>query len=103
MSNLQEDKEIIGLEKKLKKRDQEGFLKETRDIAQNAVALKAKLSELSIYRHAIKTTMKLDDKLIEARAEVTKLKAPYTQDLKLNDEKSRFIALLLEENFGESK
>lgn len=100
MSELEEDKEVIKLEKTLvHSRSQKEFVLEVRRMSE--VELGAKLLELAKYAQAVETTRKSDEKLKTAKTLVKGLNKPYSDDLKYNKEKARFVALVMEEEFGE--
>ena len=98
---LSQDKEIIKLEKKLVRNFQTDFVTDVRKMDKQE--LDRKLLDLAKYSQAIKSTMKIDDKLIDAKNTVSSLKRPYNEDIRGNNEKARFVALVMEEEFGEIK
>lgn len=102
MSSLSENKEIVKLEKKL--RNQTGGFDYVDDLRRlSKYDLESKLKDLAKHKQAIITTKRKDEKLIEAKKEVSNLNAPYNEQTKGNDEKSRFIGLLIQEIEGESE
>ena len=100
MDELEKEKEIVKLEKTLvNNRGQKEFVLEIRQM--DKAQLKAKLADLNEYKNAIISTRDSDDKLKEAAKHVQSLRKPYSDDLKYNKEKDRFVALVLEDEFGE--
>lgn len=101
MNELSENKEIIKLEKKL--RSEPGgkdYIDELR--ASGIGELEFKLKELAKHKQAIITTRDNDDELKSAKSHAKVLAAPYGEQLKGNDLRSRFIGLLLQEIEGVS-
>jgi hypothetical protein len=98
MDKLSEKKEIIALEKKLKNNGQEHFVEELRNMSLGE--LEFKLKDLAKHNQAIITTKKQDDELLEAKAHVKSLSAPYNEQVAANKLKSRFIGLLIQEIEG---
>lgn len=99
MDELQRNKEIIKLEKKL--RNETGgkdYVEELRQASPHELG--EKLKDLAKYRQAIITTRSKDVDLKAARKKVNGLNYPYTQQLKGNTDKARFIGLLLQEQEG---
>ncbi len=96
---LQAEKEIVALEKKL--RNEPGgkdYVEELRKLSPPDLA--NKLKDLAKYRQAILSTKNKDEGLKKAKAAASALELPYTQDLKGNAEKSRFIGLLIQDVEG---
>lgn len=99
MDELQKNKEVISLEKKL--RNETGgkeYVEKLREMT--PFDLEEELKGLAKYRQAILTTKAKDIDLKTARKKVNGLTYPYTQQLKGNGEKARFIGLLLQEQEG---
>lgn len=91
MSSLSEEKELIKLERKFGA----DFTRELRQMDKKQ--LDAKLLELAKYRTSIIDTMAKDRDLELAQARAASLKKPYTDDLKANLEKQRFITLVMKD------
>ena len=91
MSSLAEEKELIKLEKKFGP----DFTRELRQMDKGQ--LDAKLLELAKYRTSIIDTKAKDRELELAKARASSLEKPYSDDLKANLEKQRFITLVMKD------
>lgn len=92
--------EQLKLEKKLfKEPGGKDRVKELRAMCDRAdiVSLDYQLKELAKHRQAILSQRKSDEHLKAAKNHVSNLNAPYQDQLKGNDTKSRYIGLLLQE------
>ena len=99
---LMKDKEIVKLEKTLvNNRYQAEFVQEVRNMDKQQ--LDAKLLDLAKYAQAVDSTRKSDQKLKDAKDVVKGLNKPYTDDIKYNREKARFVALIMEDKFGDEQ
>lgn len=85
------EKEITKIEKKL----EPSFISEYRHLSKEE--LEKRFFQINKYREEIVTAQKTDEALFTAKETVKELNAPYRESLKINKEKTRFIALLLEE------
>ena len=94
MDKLLEEKELIKLEKKLGGDLASDFRSLTTS------ELEFKLLQFAKYKEQIVSTRNADIDLQRAKDEVKELSAPYKEQLKDNELKSRFIALLLNELKG---
>lgn len=99
MDELSQDKEIVKLEKKLFKDGQKTFAEEVRAMPESA--LNDCLLRLSKAQQENITAKNNDQKLKDAKAEVNSLQGPYNEFKRKNQEKSRFVSLLLQDKFGE--
>ena len=95
MNRLADEKEIVKLEKTLKKHFSEEKIGELR--ALSIAQLDLELMKLSKERESEISAQKRDDELEKARQVVKELNAPYKESLKKNKLLSRFVALILEE------
>ena len=96
---LHKELEITALEKKLlNERNGKDYVDNLRRLS--LIELGEKLKDLAKYRQAIISTKKKDKKLATAQATVNGLMLPYTQDLRGNTEKARFVGLLIQESEG---
>ena len=91
MSSLQEEKELIKLERKFGP----DFTRELRQMDKDQ--LDTKLLDLAKYRTSIIDTQKKDQDLELAKARASQLEKPYKDDLKANLEKQRFITLIMKD------
>lgn len=99
MEELEKEKEVVTLEKKLK--GQTGGKDYVEDLRKLDIhGLGEKLKDMAKYRQAIISTRGIDEELKDAQRKVNGLRLPYTRDLTANAEKSRFIGLLMQEIEG---
>lgn len=95
MNELQDEKEIIKLERYLKREGREDFVTEMQ--AASPVQLDAKMLGLAKYREEIQNTQNADEKLREAKRHASSLGAGYRDDIKMNKKLTRFVALLMQD------
>lgn len=95
MNELQEEKEIIKLERYLRREGREDFVTEMQGASE--VQLDAKMLALAKHAEEIQTTQANDEKLRDAKSEVRVLAAPYNDQKKMNKKMNRFVALLMKE------
>lgn len=95
MSDLLDEKEIIKLERFLKREGREDFVTEM--MAASPAQLDSKMLSLAKHREEIDNTRNADDELKKAKAEVRALGAPYRDQTKMNKKLTRFVALLMAE------
>lgn len=88
---LNEEKEIIKLEKKLGKL----FAEEIRSLS--AEQLKQRLVGLAQHRQEIREAKRNDEHLFKVSEEKKQLEAPYRDSLKDNELRSTFVVKVLEE------
>lgn len=92
MSKLNEQKEIVKLERQIA---DEYLVAELRALPKKE--LEFKLLELAKHAQEIATTKSQDEELQNARSLVKELGTPYSEQLKNNKLKSRFIHLIIKE------
>ena len=95
MSKLLEEKEMILLEKKIGG----DIASEFRSLS--STDMEYKLLQLAKHKEDIISTKNADVALQSAKDEVKELNAPYKDQLKQNELKARFLALLIKELKGE--
>lgn len=95
MSELLDEKEIIKLERYLKREGREDFVTEM--MGASPVQLDSKMLSLAKHAEEIQTTQADDQKLREAKAEVRTLASPYNDQKRMNKKMNRFVALLMKE------
>lgn len=99
MDELSKNKEIIKLEKKLRgETGGKDYIEKLR--AMSPFELGDELKGLAKYKQAIISTKAKDVDLKAARKKANGLAYPYTQQIKGNSEKARFIGLLIQEHEG---
>jgi hypothetical protein len=89
--------ELTKLEKKLAEMQGEGYCSELRGLDKKA--LEFKLLEMAKHREEIVTTKNMDEEYQLAREKVKELNAPYSEQMKHNKIKTRFLHLLLKEKY----
>lgn len=95
MSDLLDEKEIIKLERYLRREGREDFVTEMHGASPQQ--LDSKMLSLAKHAEEIQTTRDDDQKLREAKSEVKVLAAPYNDQKKMNKKMNRFVALLMKE------
>lgn len=99
MDELQKNKAVINLERKLKgEPGGSDYVQELRSL--DRYGLEDKLKDLAKYRQAIISTREKDVELKAAKRRVSGLNSPYNSQLNGNRDKMRFIGLLLQEMEG---
>lgn len=94
---LSAEKEIVKMERKLKKNGQGQFIDDIR--AMSEAQLNDQMLILAKHKQDIITAQKKDPDLREARDTVSSLNYPYNNSKRKNDEKSRFVALILKDKY----
>lgn len=94
--------ERIDLEKKLRRKGQKEFTTEMiKAFEENDIqGLEFKLKSISEHKQAVISQQSSDDDLAKAKRVVSNLVAPYNDQKKACDEKSRFVGLLIQEING---
>lgn len=95
MSKLSAEKEIVKLEKKLRKIQNEEIISELR--ASDVQKLNQHILTLAKQQQDIVTAKANDEELELLLDRKKELEAPYNESLKINKLKARFISLLLKE------
>lgn len=95
MSELLEEKEIIKLERYLKREGREDFVTEM--MGASPAQLDSKMLGLAKHREEIQNTKDNDEELKKAKAEAKNLGSPYNDQMKMNKKLTRFVALLMKE------
>lgn len=95
MSELLDEKEIIKLERYLKREGREDFVTEM--MAASPALLDSKMLGLAKYREEIQNTQNADEELKRVKQHAKTLGAPYRDDVKMNKKLTRFVALLMQE------
>lgn len=95
MSDLLDEKEIIKLERYLKREGREDFVTEM--MGASPVQLDSKMLALAKHREEIDSTRNEDGDLKKAKNEAKMLGAPYRDQAKMNKKLTRFVALLMAE------
>ena len=92
--------EITRIERKLANDHGENYTSELRGLSKQD--LEYKLLQLANHREEITTTKNNDQELQFIKEKVKELNAPYSEQLRENNRKSRFIHLLLKEKSDEN-
>lgn len=93
--DLNEEKEIVALEKKLKDQGVERLR------GMSLEELEFTFLELSKHAQEIVSTMNKDEQYQSAKELVTEMAGPYRDQSKMNKIKSRFVHLIIKEKKGE--
>lgn len=91
-----QEKEIVNLERYLRKHKDSEFILELRRLS--GEQLKERIKGQALYRQETISAKQKDQDLKQAKDTARALGAPYSESLRLNDKISRFISLLLDEN-----
>ena len=95
MGELQDEREVIKLERDLRREGREDFIEQMRNAG--VELLDSKLLGLAKHREAINDTQQNDEELRTAKAVASNLGAPYREQLTMNKKLTRFITLLRKE------
>ena len=95
-----EDGEGRKIELLLRRAGREDFIKRIQQSRGTKSELDFEIMKLAKHAQAITNTQQQDIDLIRAKEEVRELKAPYNEQTKLNKALTRYVALILEEDYG---
>lgn len=95
MSDMLDEKEIIKLERYLKREGREDFVTEMRGAS--SAQLDAKMLGLAKHREEIQNTQNGDEELKKAKQHAKNLGATYRDQSKMNKKLTRFVALMMQE------
>lgn len=96
---LSAEKEIIKMERKLRKNGQQQFIDDIRGMGESQ--LNDQILILAKHKQEIITAQKKDPDLRDAKDKVASLNYPYNKNKRANDEKARFVALILKDKYEE--
>lgn len=95
MNELLDEKEVIKLERYLKREGREDFVTEM--MGASPSELDAKMLKLAKEAEEIQDAQNNDEELREAKKEASNLGAPYRERKKMNKKLTRFVALMMQE------
>lgn len=92
---LAEDKEMIKLERYLKRNGSPNLIEDLRKLTSDE--LKKRIQDQAIYKQETITAKQNDEALAQAKEKAKELTGPYNESIRMNDKISRFISLLLKD------
>lgn len=97
MSQIENEAEKTKLEKYLLKHKDVAFVTEL--LSLDKAALEERMKKQALFKQETITAKNGDEGLASAKSTANNLAAPYNDSIRMNDRISRFIALILKDNF----